>query len=73
MNIQDRVNRIESTSHLIFLDNNTIHAIDNIEIHDDSIFIKTSSGLLFLDIDVFTLQEAHHMELKIQELLEECL
>jgi hypothetical protein len=73
MNIQDRVNRIESTSHLIFLDNNTIHTIDNIEIHEDSIFIKTSSGLLFLDIDVFTLQEAHHMELKIQELLEECL
>ena len=72
MNIDQRIERITNTSHLIFLDNSSIHKIDSFEIHDQNIFIETDTGFLFQDLDVLTLEEAHDIEIKVKALLEEC-
>lgn len=72
MNIDQRLARISNTSHLVFLDDLSIHKIDSFEILDDNIFIETNTGFLFRDVDVFTLEEAHVIELKVKQLLDEC-
>jgi hypothetical protein len=72
MNIDQRLSRISNTSHLVFLDDLSIHKIDSFEILDDNIFIETNTGFLFQDLDVFTLEEAHAIELKVKQLLDEC-
>lgn len=71
MNIDARVERILSTSHLVFLDDSSIHKIDDFEIYDQNIFIETDTGFLFQDLDVLTLEEAYDVEVKIKALLEE--
>lgn len=71
MNIDARVDRILSTSHLVFLDDSSIHKIDDFEIYDQNIFIETDTGFLFQDLDVLTLEEAYEVEVKIKALLEE--
>lgn len=72
MNIDARVERILSTSHLVFLEDSTIHKVDGFEVYDQMVFIETDTGFLFQDLDVLTLEEAHDVELKVKALLEEC-
>jgi hypothetical protein len=71
MNIQDRVDRIKDSSHLVFLENQSIHEVNNIKVVEESVFVETNNGFLFLDIDVVTLDEACSIEYQIQKLKEE--
>lgn len=73
MNINQRLDRINSTSHLVFLDDSSIHKIEGFEIYDQDIFIETDTGFLFQDLDVLTLEEAHDIEIKVQALLKESI
>jgi len=69
MNLEERYNRIGNTTHVVFPDDKTIHVIEDIKHIDDMLLIETSSGLLFNDMDVFTVHEMVDVENKIKELL----
>lgn len=73
MNINQRLDRINGTSHLVFLDDSSIHKIEGFEIYDQNIFIETDAGFLFQDLDVLTLEEAYDIEIKVQALLNESI
>ena len=72
MNTQQRMDRILATSKIIYLEDMTIHEVVMAEIIGDIICVDTCTGLLFQDLDVFTLDEACDAERfinKIKELL----
>lgn len=72
MNTQQRMDRISSTSKIIYLEDMTIHEVGEVKLIGEDVFVSTGTGLLFQDLDVFTLDEACDAERfvnKIKELL----
>ena len=69
MDFDDRCNRILTTSHVVYSNDFSIHIVDGIETHQDDIFVKCKDGMMFKDLDVFTLEEAGEME---QEIINIC-
>ncbi len=72
MNTRQRMDRILTTSKIIYLEDMTIHEVVDVEVVGDIVFVNTGTGLLFQDLDVFTLDEACDAERfvnKIKELL----
>jgi hypothetical protein len=59
---QERKERLLNTSHVIWLDDSSVHRAAYVEIIDNIIFVGTDGGLLFQDMDVLTLEEACHAE-----------
>lgn len=55
---EKRIERILNTSRVIYLEDMTVHEIDSVEKIDELILVSTCTGLLFMDSDVFTLEEA---------------
>lgn len=62
MNTQQRIDRILTTSKIIYLEDMTIHEVAKVETIGDVIFVDTGTGLLFQDLDVLTLEEACEAE-----------
>jgi len=70
MNAQQRMDRILTTSKIIYLEDMTIHEVAKAEIIGDIIFVDTGTGLLFQDLDVLTLDEACDAERFINKIKE---
>lgn len=72
MTIQQRIERIENTTHVVRLEDSTIYVVTSIEVLGSVVFVNVSGGLLFQDLDVLTLEEAAGAERclnKIKKLL----
>ena len=72
LSINERINRINETSRIIYIEDMTIHEIDSLEIVGELLFVYTPAGFLFQDLDIFTLEEACEAERfinKIKKLL----
>lgn len=65
LTFSQRCERILSTSHVVYCDGYTVHLVDGIETHQDEVFVKCKDGMMFRDLDVFTLEEAANMEKQI--------
>lgn len=70
MNTQQRMDRILTTSKIIYLEDMTIHEVVKVEIIGDIVFVDTGTGLLFQDLDVLTLDEACDAERFINKIKE---
>lgn len=63
LDMHDRIMRILDTTHIVMLEDSTVHEVlDVVPLGDDILFVETVSGLMFQDLDVFTLEEAADME-----------
>ena len=72
MTIQQRIDRIKSTTHIVRIEDSTIYVVTGFEVLGDTVFVDASGGVLFQDLDVFTLEEAAGAERflnKIKKLL----
>jgi hypothetical protein len=69
MDIDDRFYRIAKTPYVVFIDDKSIHEVENIEVFDNTILIETNTGFLFNDMDVFTVEEMVDVENKLEELI----
>lgn len=71
MSTRQRIQRINKTSHVIWLDDSSIHLVTEHMIMDNKVWVVTKSGLVFLDEDVLTLEEACDIENKIETIKRE--
>lgn len=71
MSTRQRIQRINKTSHVIWLDDSSIHLVAEHMIMDNKVWVVTKSGLVFLDEDVLTLEEACDIENKIETIKRE--
>ena len=72
ISFQERIERIQGTSKIVYVEDMTIHEVHSVEQIGEVIFVNTGSNLLFQDLDVFTLEEACDAERflnKIKKLL----
>lgn len=68
MNIQDRLNRVAGTSHIVYVNDMSVHVVHSIDLSGDLIFVTATDGMVFQDTDVFTLEEASNMERQVLKL-----
>lgn len=68
MTIHERIERIESTTHIVRVEDSVVYRQNGYELVGDHIFVNTGEGLLFLDMDVFTLEEACKAERIVREI-----
>lgn len=66
MNTKQRIQRINKTSHVIWLDDLSIHPVAEHLIMDNKVWAVTQAGLVFLDEDILTLEEACSIENKLE-------
>ena len=62
ISFQERKQRILNTSHVILVGDSTVYRVDSVEQVGNIVFVNTDGGLLFQDLDVFTLEEACNAE-----------
>jgi hypothetical protein len=62
MTVLERCDRIATTTHIVYSDDSTIHTVDGINVIDDEVYVSCKDGMMFLDLDVFTLEEAANVE-----------
>lgn len=68
MGIHDRIDRIESTTHVVRIDDSVVYRQSGYELIGDNVFVHTEDGLLFMDFDVFTLEEACRAERVVRDI-----
>lgn len=71
MNTQQRIQRIDKTSHIVWLHDSSIHLVAEHMIMDNKVWVITRDGLVFLDEDILTLEEACDIETKIETIKRE--
>jgi hypothetical protein len=68
MDMHDRIMRVLDTTHVVRVEDSIVYKVlDIVPLGDDILFVETTSGLLFQDLDVFTLEEAANMEHRFSE------
>ena len=58
MDIHERIARIESTTHIVRIEDSVVYRQNGWELLGDNLFVHTEDRLLFMDLDVMTLEEA---------------
>lgn len=71
LSYEERIDRILDASHIVRIEDSTIHVVDSVERLGSVIFVNTGTGLLFQDLDVFTLQEACDAERFLRNIKQE--
>lgn len=72
ISFEERIDRISETTHIVYIEDMTVHQVSSVEQLGEIVFVNTGTGLLFQDLDVFTLEEACDAERflnKIKKLL----
>ena len=65
LDLQQRWNRVNDTTHIIYYDDMSIHKVDYIQSLKDCVLVHTEGSLIYQDTDVFTLDEIYHAELGV--------
>jgi|688.fasta_scaffold1159760_2 hypothetical protein len=71
MSTQQRINRINKASHVVWLEDSSIHLVADHLIMDNKVWVETQGGLLFLDEDILTLEEACDIERQLETIKRE--
>ena len=58
ISFEERIDRISETTHIVYIEDMTVHQVSSVEQLGKVVFVNTGTGLLFQDLDVFTLEEA---------------
>jgi len=67
MSIYERIARIEGTTHVVRIEDSVVYRQNGFEVIGDNLFVQTEDRLLFMDFDVFTLEEACMAERTVKE------
>lgn len=70
ISFEQRINRLQDQSKIIYLEDMTIHQVDAVTQIGDHVFVTTEAGMMFQDVDVFTLDEIYSAEHAINKLKE---
>lgn len=63
LGLDDRISRINETTHVVRIDDSVIYRVKDWKILDQNvIFVETETDLWFQDLDVLTLEEAANAE-----------
>lgn len=73
LNLQQRWNRVNDTTHIIYYDDMSIHKVDYIQSLKDCVLVHTEGNLTYMDTDVFTLDEIYQAELEVDTICTELL
>jgi len=65
ISFEKRLQRVSLTSHIVYSSDMTVHKVAAINTFLDEIYVQVTDGMVFRDIDVFTLEEAANMERKM--------
>ena len=65
LNLQQRWDRVNDTTHIIRSDDFTVHKVNYIQSLRDCVLVHTEGNLTYMDTDVFTLDEIYHAELGV--------
>ena len=57
ISIQQRINRLQDQTKIVRLEDMTIHELASVTHLGEHVFVTTTGGMMFLDTDVFTLDE----------------
>ena len=69
ISIEERINRIASTTHVVRVDDMTIYRVNEVmRLDGDVVFVECGEGLWFQDLDVFTLEEMAAAETHLQSI-----
>jgi len=69
LSIEDRLDRIRSTTHVVRVDDMAVYRVKNYKIIDRNIiFVETETDLWFQDLDVMTLEECSRAERAVQKI-----
>jgi len=63
----ERIARIEGTTHVVRIEDSVVYRQNGYEVIGDNLFVQTEDRLLFMDFDVFTLEEACMAERTVKE------
>jgi hypothetical protein len=63
----ERIARIEGTTHVVRIEDSVVYRQNGFEVIGDNLFVQTEDRLLFMDFDVFTLEEACMAERTVKE------
>lgn len=73
ISIEERIERISSTTHVVRVDDMTVYRVNEVmKLDDDIIFVECGDGLWFQDLDVFTLEEMATAETHLQKIRDFC-
>ena len=64
LNLQQRWNRVNDTTHIIYYDDMSIHKVDYIQSLKDCVLVHTEGSLIYQDTDVFTLDEIYDFRVR---------
>lgn len=68
LSLQERMDRLQGQSKIVYLEDMTIHEVDSITNLGEHVFVSTGGGMLFQDVDVFTLDEICTAETAVNKL-----
>ena len=67
ISMDERIARIEGTTHVVRIEDSVVYRQNGYEVIGDNLFVQTEDRLLFMDFDVFTLEEACMAERTVKE------
>ena len=67
ISMYERIARIEGTTHVVRIEDSVVYRQNGYEVIGDNMFVQTEDRLLFMDFDVFTLEEACMAERAVKE------
>ena len=67
ISMYERIARIEGTTQVVRIEDSVVYRQNGYEVIGDNLFVQTEDRLLFMDFDVFTLEEACIAERTIKE------
>jgi predicted phosphatase len=71
ISFEERIARIQNQSKIVYLDDMTIHKVEAVTKIGEHVFVTTSGGMMFQDVDIFTLDEIYAAETAINKLKKE--
>jgi hypothetical protein len=71
ISFEQRIARIQDQSKIVYLEDMTIHNVEAVSQIGNHVFVTTSGGMMFQDVDVFTLDEIYVAETAINKLKKE--
>ncbi len=58
ISIEERIERMASTTHVVRVEDMTVYRVNEVmKLDDNVVFVECGDGLWFQDLDVFTLEE----------------
>jgi ABC-type uncharacterized transport system ATPase subunit len=71
LNLQQRYDRVNDSTHIILYDDMTVHKVSHITSLKDCVLVYTEGNKVYQDTDLFTLSEIYQAEKEVESLCTE--